>query len=121
MVTNLKMKAARLLAAAVVVAGMAGSAWAVETRMGRVQAHASERWEVWGTAGETITVAIKGVGDTKLDLSVYDDEGNFITAGDDRAGVRVVQFVVTRSSYFTISVRNLGDARSKYAISIATY
>src|SRR6185503_21206895 len=106
MMTSLKRKAAAgLLAVSMVVSGMAGPAGAQETHIGRVHGHSSEQWEIWGTAGDTISVAAVGVGDARLGLFVYDDEGNLIAVGKDTTNICLAQFIVTRSSYFTLSVR----------------
>ena len=115
MTTNLKKKATAAVLAVVMVGLAAGTAWAQQ--VARVGAFSSASWNLWGNAGETITVTVIGDGDTDLDLYILDGNGRVVVADEDASDYCVVRFTVTRGGYFTVMVRNLGGVYNEYRIS----
>jgi hypothetical protein len=61
-------------------------------------------------------VAISGDGDTRLDLEIYDEDGNFITADSGPGDDKVCRGVPLRTGLFFIRVINRGPVANRYLI-----
>ncbi len=90
-------------------------------RIGGAVAHASalsagmtDVWDVPLFGGSYAEIAIIGDGDSNLDVTVADENGNSIcqdVSGSDKV---LCDFVPAWNGYFVVTVQNTGDAKNSY-------
>ena len=81
-----------------------------------VQARSTVTYYETFRANELAVVSIVGDGSTDLDIYVYDENGNFITAATGLSDVETVTFTPAWTGVFRIEVRNLGSTWNEYAL-----
>jgi hypothetical protein len=81
-----------------------------------VLAYGTDVYHVTFYGGELAEVAVRGDGDTDLDLFIFDEFGNLI-ASDIRGGdLCLAQWYPGWTGTFRIEVRNLGGVYNRYQI-----
>lgn len=82
-----------------------------------VSAYGRDRFEpIVFRGGEAAFVALKGDGDTDLDLYIYDDNGNLVAKDDDGLDLCIARWTPRYTGYFTIVVRNRGGVYNRYVM-----
>ena len=81
-----------------------------------VQARSTVTYHETFRANELAVVSIVGNGATDLDIYVYDENGNFITAATGLTDVETVTFTPAWTGVFRIEVRNLGSTWNQCAL-----
>lgn len=66
--------------------------------------------------GELARIAVKGDGDTDLDLYVYDENGNLIASDTDNTDCCLVSWTPRWTGKFTVRVVNRGNVYNNYRI-----
>lgn len=66
--------------------------------------------------GELAEVAVRGDGDTDLDLFIYDEFGNLVASDIDGGDLCLAQWFPGWTGTFRIEVRNLGGVYNRYQI-----
>jgi hypothetical protein len=79
-----------------------------------VQAEATDTHRIACEGGEDAAVLVMGDGDTKLVLTVHDENGNLI--GRDSGRNCLVRWKPKRDGLFVIQVRNLGKVTNEYVL-----
>jgi hypothetical protein len=87
-----------------------GSQFAVH----RLAAHSSQVFNVNFWAGERGQITVRGDGDTRLELRVYDASG--LVASDSGFGYLAVSWNTVRTGSFRIEVINHGSVYNQYEI-----
>lgn len=95
----------------------AGADGGPKTTVTSVDAFGRDRFN-WITfrAGEQAVVALKGDGDTDLDLYIYDGYGNLVAKDDDGLDLCIARWTPTYTSAYQIVVRNRGRVYNRYAM-----
>lgn len=97
--------------------GARGNVAGPAVTIARVQADATDRWEIGRfRAGERAQVIVDGDGDTNLDCYVYDEHQNLIGEDDDATDYCVLSWIPRYTGPFTLSVRNLGRVWNEYVL-----
>lgn len=111
-------KVCAMLAIYGVLAGGANAALPGGEQYGvhRVEAQATDSFQVVFYGGEQAVVWVDGDGDTDLDLYVYDAQGHLVACDNDTSDVCVVRFTPPRTGKYWIEVRNLGRVYNRYEI-----
>jgi hypothetical protein len=65
---------------------------------------------------ESAIVALRGDGDTDLDLYIYDDNGNLVARDDDYTDGCVASWTPRYTGVFTIRVKNRGSVYNRYTL-----
>lgn len=68
--------------------------------------------------GQEASVAVKGVGNTFLRLSVYDYKNNLIVNTTCRVDTCLVRWVANRDAAFYVTVENLGAYPTRYGFAL---
>jgi hypothetical protein len=111
-----------LVAAAVVgfaiigQAARAGSIGGPKIRDTSVSAYGADSYTLEFWAGEAARVALKGDGDTDLDLYVYDEFGNLVASDTDGSDLCAVEWYPRWTGAFRIRVVNRGPVYNEYRI-----
>jgi len=90
----------------------------VQCKLDIVQARDSEWFTLRVRANQIVDFALRGDGDTDLDLYVYDGRGNLIARDinpTDRASLRVISHA---DQTLRIEVRNLGRVWNQFALCV---
>jgi hypothetical protein len=66
--------------------------------------------------GELAMVIVSGDGDTDLDLSIYDANGNFITSDTDGTDDCVCSFIPRWTGTFKVKIKNYGSVYNHYVL-----
>lgn len=82
----------------------------------RVEAGDVDIYRISFYGGESAAVALRGDGDTDLDLYIYDENGNFITSDDDGSDFCIARWTPRYTGLFTIRVRNRGRVYNRYTM-----
>ena len=82
----------------------------------RVNAGAVDVYQVVFVGERTAEVAVRGDGDTDLDLYVYDENGNQIVKDDDSTDRCFVRFTPRWTGKFTVRVVNRGSVYNNYTM-----
>jgi hypothetical protein len=77
---------------------------------------ATDQYHIAFRGGEVARVAISGDGDTRLDLYIYDENGNLITSAVGPGDDALASWVPRWTGVFTIRVVNRGLNANKYVI-----
>lgn len=93
-----------------VVTGPKGGSYTVEARAADIFSNAVFR------GGEVAAVAIRGDGDTDLDLVVIDENGNVICRADGPTDREACEWYPRWTGPYRIEVRNLGSVWNRYRI-----
>lgn len=117
----MKRLVARILVAAVLVAGacapsMAGAFGGPQYGRYRLGAKSTHTFTVAFRGGEWARVAISGDGDTDLDLYVFDEYGNRVAVDADYSDDCYVSWFMPRPGVFTIKVVNRGGVYNDYRL-----
>jgi hypothetical protein len=99
-----------------VAPGFAGAEGGPQSNSFRLSARSYRTFTVRFVAGEVAEVALRGDGDTDLDLFVYDELGNLIAADEDNTDFCVVRWVPKWTGRFTIKVVNHGFVYNDFRI-----
>ena len=81
-----------------------------------VLAHDTDIFYVTFNAWEWAEVAVRGDGDTDLDLHVYDENGNLVDSDTDATDVAYCSWIPIRTATFRIEVKNWGSMYNRYRI-----
>ena len=81
-----------------------------------VLAYGTDVYHVTFYGGELAEVAVRGDGDTDLDLFIFDEFGNLIASDIDSGDLCLVQWYPGWTGTFRIEVRNLGGVYNRYQI-----
>jgi hypothetical protein len=98
--------------------GAASVARAVVINRTTVRPYGTDIYTRYFVAGDVVSVAVSGDGDTDLDLYVKGSGGNVIALDDDPTDDCLVQFRVPVSGFYTILVVNRGLLSNSYAIAV---
>lgn len=82
----------------------------------KVNPYTSDSYAVYFRGGEVARVALRGDGDTDLDLYVYDDNGYLIMRDENPYDLGLVEWVPRWNATYTIVVRNRGPVYNQYAV-----
>jgi hypothetical protein len=82
----------------------------------RLNANSYRTFSVGFRANEVARIALKGDGDTDLDLFVYDELGNLVASDDDYSDLCVVEWTPRWTGNFTIKIVNHGTVYSDFTI-----
>jgi hypothetical protein len=115
------MNAVKQAVIALIVSTAAGSAVAgavngPQSTNTRVEAYATDHFNVRFFEGELVRVSLRGDGDTDLDLVIKDRHGNVVCRADGPSDVEVCRFVPDETSRYRIEVRNLGGIYNAYRL-----
>ena len=94
----------------------AGAVPGPKTAADRVEAFDTDAYVVRFEAGEPALVALKGDGDTTLELKVCDENGYLITADLDEGDGALVKWTPKWTGKFTIKVVNRGPVYNRYRL-----
>jgi hypothetical protein len=83
-----------------------------------VRAHSTDVYTVVSYAGEATHLAIRGDGDTDLDVFVYDANGNLITSDTGYTDTALVSWTPRWTGRFTIRVVNRGSVLNRYTMCV---
>ncbi len=86
------------------------------TLLKRVNNNSTNTYSVNFLAGELAEVAIIGDGDTDLDLLVFDQSGNLISADSDYTDRCYVSWIPKWTGEYTIVVKNLGSTFNEFIL-----
>lgn len=81
-----------------------------------VKAYDMDVYSIEFYGAEAARIAVKGDGDTDLDLYVYDANGHLIASDDDYTDGCFVQFTPRWTGRFSVRVKNRGRLYNRYAI-----
>lgn len=81
-----------------------------------VRAHSTDSYTIYFHGGELARVAVRGDGDTDLDLYIYDENGNLIARDTGRTDYCVVRFRPRWTGRFTVRIKNLGRVYNRYRL-----
>lgn len=81
-----------------------------------VNAGATDTYNIRFRGGELAMVIVSGDGDTDLDLSIYDENGNFITSDTDGTDDCVVSFTPRWTGNFKVKIKNYGRVYNSYVL-----
>ncbi len=98
--------------------GAASVARAVVINRTTVSPYGTDTYTRYFVAGELVTVALSGDGDTDLDLYVKGPGGNVIARDDDATDDCLVLFRAPVSGFYTILVVNRGPLSNVYTIGV---
>jgi hypothetical protein len=98
--------------------GAASVARAVVINRTPVRPYQTDSYSRYFAAGEVVTVAVRGDGDTDLDLYIKCPCGNVIARDDDPTDYCVVQFRAPESGTYKILVVNRGPMSNVYSIAV---
>ena len=104
---------------ALVLAGSAAFAGAVggpKSANERVNANATDRYEIEFRGGEQARIVVDGDGDTDLDLYIYDQNDNLITKDDDNTDYCICTWTPKWTGKFTIRIVNRGNVYNEYTL-----
>lgn len=82
----------------------------------RLAAMSYKLFEVTFRKGHPARVALKGDGDTDLDLLVFDENGNKVASDEDNTDTCIVEWTPRWTGKFTIKVVNHGTVYNDFAI-----
>jgi len=97
-------------------AAFAGAVGGPKSGTDRVNANATDRYEVSFNGGEEARVVVDGDGDTDLDLYIYDENGNLITKDDDNTDYCICTWTPKWTGKFIIRIVNRGSVYNEYTI-----
>ena len=66
--------------------------------------------------GETALLAVIGNGDSDLDVSVYNEDGNCVAADNDDTDDCIVAWIPAQTGKFTLKVVDQGSMSNRYEI-----
>lgn len=75
-----------------------------------------DEYEILFTGGELAEVAISGDGDTDLDLTIYDEFGNYIGSDTGATDDAYVAWTPRWTGKFRVEVRNPGTVHNQYVM-----
>ncbi|RCR66394.1 hypothetical protein [Larkinella punicea] len=81
-----------------------------------VSANSVDVFQIRFRGYESAIVALRGDGDTDLDLYIYDDNGNLIARDDDYTDGCVASWTPRYTGLFTIRVKNRGSVYNRYTL-----
>lgn len=81
-----------------------------------VNAGATDTYTITFRGGESAIVIVSGDGDTDLDLSIYDENGNYITSDTDGTDDCVVSFTPRWTGKFKVKIKNYGRVYNRYLL-----
>lgn len=81
-----------------------------------VNAGATDVYNIRFRGGELAMVIVSGDGDTDLDLTIYDENGNLITSDTDGTDDCVVSFTPRWTGVFKVKIRNYGRVYNRYVL-----
>jgi hypothetical protein len=84
-----------------------------------VRAHTADIYTYRFTAGELVTIAVSGDGDTDLDLVIETPGGRVIASDLDSTDDCRVTFRAPYSGRYRIKVKNLGGVYNRYLMFVA--
>lgn len=112
--------AAALMAIVLVITGsissFADSIGGFTTHRDIVEARSTDVYSVVFRGREVARVAVKGDGDTDLDLYVYNSNGDLVAKDDDYTDTCAVRWVPRWTGRYTIRVVNRGNVYNEYVI-----
>src|SRR5262245_33711752 len=109
------MKFVKLAAAALIALGtLAPAALQAGVQNSSVKAFTTDVYRVWLSQG-VHSVAVRGDGDTDLDLYVHGASG-LIASDDDNTDNCLVRFYVSRPGYFLVKITNRGAVHNNYTM-----
>ena len=82
----------------------------------KVNAGATDTYSITFRGGELAMIIVSGDGDTDLDLSVYDENGNLITSDTDGSDDCVVSFTPKWTGVFKVKIKNYGRVYNRYVL-----
>ena len=82
----------------------------------RVDANTTDVYKVTFEGGVEAGVAIIGDGDTDLDLSIIDSNGNEVVSQTDLSDACFVEWTPPRTGQYEIKITNLGDVYNAYLL-----
>jgi hypothetical protein len=82
----------------------------------RVEANTTDVYKVTFEGGVEAGVAIIGDGDTDLDLSILDSNGNEVVSQTDLTDACFVEWTPSRTAEYQIKITNLGDVYNEYLL-----
>lgn len=85
----------------------------------RVLAYSSRSFSVPFYAGYAGAVALRGDGDTDLDLYVYDPNGNLVASDDDESDYCIVGFTPRWTGLYTVKIVNRGRVYNDFGIAVS--
>jgi hypothetical protein len=100
------------------LSGVGGVARAVVINRTAVRPYGTDSYTRYFVAGEVVTVAVSGDGDTDLDIYVKCPCGDVVARDDDPTDDCVVRFRAPESGTFTILVVNRGSLSNLYFIGV---
>lgn len=83
-------------------------------KVDKVDTNSTDVYRVAFVAGRPACVAVKGDGDTNLDLLVYDENGNLVASDTDASDACLVRWTPKWTGTFVIKVVNLGGVYNCY-------
>ncbi len=82
----------------------------------RVLANSNDIYEIPFRGGMPARIVVDGDRDTDLDLFVYDENGNLITADTDSTDICIVNWTPRWTGNFRVEVHNLGRVYNVYTL-----
>ncbi len=80
----------------------------------RVNSNSTDRYSITFQGGRSAVVGISGDGDTDLDLSVFDENGNSICTSSGYSDDEACDWNPRSTGAFRIEVKNLGNVYNEY-------
>jgi hypothetical protein len=109
------MKFAKLAMVAVIALGtLSPTALQAGVQTSSVKAFTTDVYRIWCNQGFH-SIAVRGDGDTDLDLYVHGASG-LIASDDDSTDNCLVQFHVSRPGYFVVKITNRGAVHNNYVM-----
>lgn len=96
--------------------GTRGAVGGPKSTTTRVEANSVDTFTIRFYGQSSAVVALRGDGDTDLDLYVYDENGNSIASDDDNSDYCIVRWTPRYTGLFTIRVRNRGNLYNRYSM-----
>jgi len=105
-----------MMAMASVIPSFADAVGGPKEDVKRIEARSYRDFTVSFIGGREARVALKGDGDTDLDLYVYDENGNLIASDEDNTDLCVARWQPRWTGAFRIRVVNRGAVYSVFSI-----
>lgn len=98
------------------VSGLADSTRGYQIHRDIVEAKSYDVYTVVFRGREVARIAVKGDGDTDLDLYIFDADGNLVVSDEDYSDTCAVSWTPPWTGRFTIKVVNRGNVYNEYMI-----
>jgi hypothetical protein len=116
---RLRWVAAGALMAAMPLAGTVVTS-AQQSQSRRIEALETNYVSFWALADDEVAIVVAGDGDTDLDCSVYDGDGQLLASDTNDTDRCVMRFTTPHSGLVGIRIDNLGDVWNAYEIRVLT-